>query len=670
PESIEALRGETLAIPSGWTIIEVLRKAEPDITIIEVESVRAALVAVQQGRAFAALDSALILNFTRDQFFLEGITVHGNLDYISQLLSAELHLLVSNTKEPLIALLNKAIDSISGEMRRHLFNRWFSDIGIEQARDNLAIVPHKVMLDMPSNHQSLGQLIKHSLDNKNYYMYTETIDISGGNADYLSIVVPVSKVVGERLSQVMLALWITSAVLLLLLPVAWLLATPVVAPIRKLYEKTQSVKSREFDKVCYLPSIVTEVDELSHALVDMAEAIGEYQRGQRELMESIIQLVAEAIDEKSPYTAGHCARVPELALMLVGAAEESTTPAFKGFAFANKDEYQEFRIAAWLHDCGKITVPEHIVDKATKLETIYNRIHEVRMRFEVLWRDAEIQYLTACQDGSSDENLAHQHLLAERERLQADFAFVAEANIGGEFMSDEDRARLQLIAAKTWVRNFDNTLGLSPIERQRLSEASVTPAIETLLADQPWHIIKREKSHDYYDALGVKMDIPEHLYNLGELYNLSISRGTLTTEDRFKINEHIISTIRMLESLPFPPELARVPRYASTHHETMIGTGYPRRLTADDLSIPERIMVLADIFEALTAADRPYKEAKPLSESIDILYKMVKDNHVDRDVFTLFLTSGVYKHYAERFLSPEQIDEVDIDYYLKDQAGA
>jgi HD-GYP domain-containing protein (c-di-GMP phosphodiesterase class II) len=161
------------------------------------------------------------------------------------------------------------------------------------------------------------------------------------------------------------------------------------------------------------------------------------------------------------------------------------------------------------------------------------------------------------------------------------------------------------------------------------------------------------------------MEVPKYLYNLGELHNLAISRGTLSAEDRFKINEHIISTIKMLESLPFPEDLKRVPRYASTHHETMRGSGYPRRLKGEELSIPERIMVLADIYEALTAADRPYKKAKPVSAALDILHSMVLNDHVDVEVFELFLTSGVYLDYAKRFLPSTQIDEVDIKKYLR-----
>jgi HD-GYP domain-containing protein (c-di-GMP phosphodiesterase class II) len=187
---------------------------------------------------------------------------------------------------------------------------------------------------------------------------------------------------------------------------------------------------------------------------------------------------------------------------------------------------------------------------------------------------------------------------------------------------------------------------------------------EHLLSNKPEHIVERVQAAIYPPEFGISMDIPEHLYNLGELYNLSVSRGTLTDEDRFKINEHMISTIKMLTSLPFPEELKNVPRYASTHHETMRGSGYPRRLTGEKLSIPERILAIADIFEALTAADRPYKKAKPVSAAMDIMYKMVLDDHIDRDCFELFVRDKVYLRYAREFLPASQLDDVDINHYL------
>ena len=197
------------------------------------------------------------------------------------------------------------------------------------------------------------------------------------------------------------------------------------------------------------------------------------------------------------------------------------------------------------------------------------------------------------------------------------------------------------------------------------------PVRESLLADREDHIHLRDKKTELPEEnrFGFRLDVTKHIYNWGEIYNLCIQRGTLTAEERFKINDHIVQTVIMLESLPFPRNLRRVPEYASGHHETMIGTGYPRRLTQEDMSIPARIMAIADIFEALTASDRPYKKAKTLSESMRIMHFMKKDQHIDPELFDLFLSSGVWKTYAERFLEPGQIDDVDISEYLRPVAS-
>ncbi len=388
-------------------------------------------------------------------------------------------------------------------------------------------------------------------------------------------------------------------------------------------------------------------------------------QAQRELMDSLIKLVAGAIDEKSPYTGGHCERVPELAIMLAEEASRVKAGPFADFDFHSDEEWREFRIGALLHDCGKVTTPEYVVDKATKLETIYNRIHEVRTRFEVLLRDAEIVSLKTIQCGG-DPVAAAQEFKERRAQLIDDFTFLAECNIGGEFMAPEQIERIKKIAGQTWLRHFDDRLGLSHEELRRYASTPVSelPAVENLLSDKPCHIIPRgfEKALD--PKYGFNVKVPEHLYNFGEVLNLCVERGTLFEEERFKINQHIIQTIVMLDALPFPKELRRVPEYAGTHHETLTGTGYPRGLTRDELSVPGRIMAIADIFEALTASDRPYKKAKTLSESVEILSSFKRDKHIDPDLFDLFLTSGVYLRYAERYLKPEQIDSVDISKYL------
>lgn len=387
---------------------------------------------------------------------------------------------------------------------------------------------------------------------------------------------------------------------------------------------------------------------------------------QSRLLDTLVRTLGDAVDAKSAYTGRHCARVPELAMMLAEEAHAADSGPLAEFAFRSEEEWHEFHTGAWLHDCGKITSPEHVMDKATKLETIYNRLHEIRMRFEVLLRDAHIEALQAQLDGRMDAATASAAFAQSVQELQEQYALIATCNVGSEKMAAEDIARVRQIGQQIWMRHFDDRLGLSHEElaRHHKDTDTVLPVAESLLADKPWHVIERAAEEKRTLTEGFHMQVPEHLYNHGELYNLCIERGTLTLEERFKINEHIIHTIRMLEAAQFPAQLRRVPEYAGTHHEAMDGSGYPRGLTAAQLSIPARIMAIADIFEALTAADRPYKKAKPLSESLTILQRMKNKGHIDPDLFHLFLSKGVHLRYAQRFLTPEQIDVSDITPYL------
>jgi len=387
---------------------------------------------------------------------------------------------------------------------------------------------------------------------------------------------------------------------------------------------------------------------------------------QKDLLQSFIELIASAIDAKSPYTGGHCQRVPELTKMLAAAACESSDSRFEDFSLS-EEEWEELHIASWLHDCGKVTTPEYVVDKSTKLETIYDRIHEIRMRFEVLKRDAEIDFWQQLSNGGKHDKLKSE-LEQKLAQLDDDFAFVAGCNEGGEFMAPEKVDRLNEIAAKSWRRTLSDRIGVSweeGLRKQRTSEAEL-PVQESLIADKEEHIFYRNSDDTIKDEnpWDFKLDTPRYKYNKGELYNLSVARGTLADEERFMINDHMVQTIIMLNQLPFPKHLRNVPAIAGGHHETMIGTGYPKKLRREDMSLTARMMAIADIFEALTAADRPYKKAKSLSDSVKIMSFMKKDQHIDPDLFELFLQSGVYMDYAKRFLSEGQIDEVNIAEYL------
>ena len=334
-----------------------------------------------------------------------------------------------------------------------------------------------------------------------------------------------------------------------------------------------------------------------------------------ELFESFIRLINAAIDDKSPYTGGHCQRVPALTMMLAEAATRAGSGPLAGFAMSDKDRY-ELKIAGLLHDCGKVTTPVHVVDKATKLQTIYDRIGLLDTRFEVLRRDAQVRMLQAKVEALESGNRGAWQELEARynaqiKQLDADREFLRLCNIGSERMAPEDQQRVFSIGTGYRWRDTDGN------------------------EDVPF------LTHD-------------------EITNLTIRSGTLTDDERKVINHHIEVTIMMLESLPWPKHLKNVPEYAGGHHERMDGKGYPRGLTREQMSVQARVMGIADIFEALTAKDRPYKKGKTLTEALTILGRFKLNGHIDPDLFDVFIRERLYLRYAEQFLDPEQIDDVDL----------
>jgi HD-GYP domain-containing protein (c-di-GMP phosphodiesterase class II) len=400
---------------------------------------------------------------------------------------------------------------------------------------------------------------------------------------------------------------------------------------------------------------------------------------QKNLFQAIVDIINKAIGRKSPYTGGHCDRVPIIAEALAKVTSEVESGPLAGFHL-DQNQFDEFILAAKLHDVGKVTIPEYVVDKSTKLETIYNRIHEIRTRFEVLYRDAMILRHESVIAGRTNPDEADRILAETKSALDDEWEFLAKTNLGGEFLPPDKIERIKAIGSRTWLRYFDDRLGLSWEEEFRLAHVAglgagkpSLPVEETLLADKPIHIFPRTKPfHEEYKKMENGVEVPYHfqtpvpevLYNQGEVYNLSISRGTLTNEEHFKIKEHVMQSIFMLDRLPWPKGLTKVSEIAGQHHETLVGSGYPYQCKAEDLSIQSRILTVADIFEALTASDRPYKKPKLLSEAVQVLYFFKKDKHIDADLFDLFLTSGVYLDYAKVHLRPDQIDTVDIQQYL------
>ncbi|MDN3612922.1 HD domain-containing phosphohydrolase [Vibrio gallaecicus] len=666
--SLNQLSDKKLGILTGWSIVPKFRDLYPDIELVEFSTINEVIDALRADEISAFIDTSAILQSAVKQYFLADVTVNQGVAELDNNFPTAYHILMKSQDKEIVDIINLAIANITPEQRQYLDDKWLN-LKNKKAKEDMRRVPYLELYELAHSESTHGQLLKRTVSGVDKYIYiTPTRDHVNG--EYFAVLIAESVVLAQVMDKVTKSVLITGAFLLCLLPLAWRFGSPIVDPIKDLIDQTQLIKDRQYDEVKQSDTRISEIWELSAAIVEMSKEIKRHEEAQEAFVEAFIKLIAQAIDDKSAYTAGHCNRVPELGLMLADAAEKCDTGIFESFQFENDDERREFRIAAWLHDCGKITTPEHIVDKGSKLEANYNRIHEVRTRFEVLWRDAEITALKKKLEGVESTEVIEVDLAAKQLQLKEDFEFIATSNVGGEFMSNDKVVRIQEIAQITWMRNFDDALGLSPIEELNKVTHSSLPAVEPLLSDKPEHIVKRDRPLEFDPKHGIKMDVPEHLYNMGEVYNLSIARGTLTPEDRFKINEHMLSTIKMLENLPFPKELSRVPRYASTHHETLKGTGYPRKLTAEDLSIPERILVISDIFEALTAADRPYKKAKPISIAVDIMYKMALDEHLDMELFRLFLSSGTHVRYAQEYLKPEQIDFVDINKYFAPLAKA
>ena len=329
------------------------------------------------------------------------------------------------------------------------------------------------------------------------------------------------------------------------------------------------------------------------------------------LFEAFIKLIATAIDKKSEYTGGHCNRVPVITMMLADAVAKITEGKFKDFSMTADQRY-ELYIAAWLHDCGKVATPPHVVDKSTKLETIFDRIELVKTRMELLKRDAEIAFLKRQLNGQKSDTFDEEYKETVRQ-IEENMAFLETCNVGGEFMKPDLQDRVSSIGEQ---------------------QVNLYGKKQNFLTDE-------------------------------ELKNLNIPKGTLLPEEREIINDHIVITIEMLEQLPYPKHLKNVPEFAGGHHEKMDGTGYPKGLKANQMSTQAKMMAIADIYEALTAADRPYKDGKKLSTAMRIMGFMKNDYHIDEDLFEIFVKSGVYKKYAEDYVAKTQIDDVDEEVILE-----
>ena len=329
------------------------------------------------------------------------------------------------------------------------------------------------------------------------------------------------------------------------------------------------------------------------------------------LLASLVRMIVVAIDEKSPHTAGHCHRVTELTMMFAEVVAQETEGPFADFTL-NDEEKRELHLAALLHDVGKIITPSHILDKPTKLFTIYDRVGLLQERLRA-WK------------------LAREHAALK--------ARVLEAGMGDLLEAAEDEE------SRSWQDDIDFLAGVN--RNTVMMDEAAEERLERIAARR----IPPLNGEADSDALGARV------LEAGEKRDLAIRRGTLNPEERKVMEEHVAISIRLLQSIPWPHNLRRVVEYAGSHHENMNGTGYPNQLRGEDMSLPARILGIADRFEGISAPDRPYRAVKmTLSRVMKIMTAMRDDKHIDPDLFDLFTRRKVYMTYARRHLPPELID--------------
>lgn len=335
-------------------------------------------------------------------------------------------------------------------------------------------------------------------------------------------------------------------------------------------------------------------------------------QGLETLLEAFLQSIIFAIGKKSPYTAGHIERMVKLTVMIAEAIDKDNG-VFSTKNFSTQ-EIKQINFAALMHDIGKLATPEQVVDKSTKLETIFDRVEVVKGRIELIKKALEIELLNKkialMQNGKNSFEELESELKEKTDLLESYLAAIEKSNRGTEFTTNEQIELIQNIASQNW----------------------------------------EIEGKSYF------------MLNENEAYNLSVQKGTLTTQERDIINEHAKISLDILNKLPFPKKYKQIPQISGNHHEKINGKGYPQGLKGDEISFEARILAVADVFEALTASDRPYKKGNPLSSAMKILYFMAKDDDLDREIVKFFYNSGLYLEYAKKLLPPEYIDEVTTDF--------
>lgn len=510
--------------------------------------------------------------------------------------------------------------------------------------------PYPLLMDLIDS-KTTDQLTQIEIEKQHYYAYLTPLEGETNAPSYLAFLTPKQALL---LPSIKTSLEILLACLALSILLSWLFTVPISKALTRLIHSLEAAKSNNYKKFTPKTSRFRELNSLNITIAEMSEIIAEQNIKHQERASLFASLNAKIIDNKALNNNNQINRYPTLTGLLGIAASKSHSPEFSTFTLSNETAFNHFQAMAWTHLYQHLNADD-LVNKGTKLDTPYNRIHEIRMRFEVLWRDAEIHYYQESRANPEQNKPLKEKLIKQQLQLMRDFEFVAKLNQGHTSLSPQDHQRLQQMSEKTWLRYFDNSLGLSAVEAINLAmKKQKLPATEYLI------------NHELTSQLEQPSTTNNALTHGNEFYQLSIQQGTATVEQAQEAKQQLSSIKNMLNALSNAESQSTVIDL-SMYHSRLTAIAYPKSSTQVDLSIAEHIMFLSDIFIALTTIKSPVKATLSLSQAIDVLYQITMDKHLNLAIFRLFLSSGTYLQYAQQYLHASQIDSVNIEQYLKDK---
>ncbi|MGJ8582040.1 MAG: HD domain-containing phosphohydrolase, partial [Psychromonas sp.] len=500
--------------------------------------------------------------------------------------------------------------------------------------------PYPLLIKLVES-EALNQSHEIKVGSQHYETYLTNVMSEANTPSYLAMLVPKQSLLLTELKTV---IYIVLLCLVLSILLSWIFSTPISKALNRLNIALNKAKNEGYKTFSSQPTRFLALNNINTAFSEMSHLIAEQTIKHSGRATLFASLNAQLIDNKTHYNQHNINRFPALTNMLGIAASKSNLTEFSAITLADETQINLFQNTAWANLYHHLST-DQVVNKGSKLDVPYNRIHEIRMRFEVLWRDAEIYYYQQSKANPGLNKPLKEALIKEQLQLMRDFEFIAKVNQGYNKLTARDQLRLQQLSEKTWLRYFDSSMGLSAVEAIHIAKKKQKlPATESLLNNQ-------------------QADIHGEL---GELYNLSITQGTATDEQERQAKQQLDSIKTMFNELSNKKQSTTVIDL-SMYHGRLSAVPYPENQSDHDLSVTEHIMLLSNIFVTLTSIDSPIKSTLSLSQAIAVLYQISTDKHLDLATFKLFLTSGVYQQYAQQYLHPSQIDAVDIEPYLANE---